>query len=112
MKGGVLRIWAPFGASRQNRAIRCNLFYRSAVKKDFRFYPWRMGEQQSCLQDCDQPWRMGGRPFCFTNTGLRPRPACTALKKIATSRTMAEWAKFRLLMRAFSCTKADIYSEP
>jgi hypothetical protein len=33
----------------------------------------------------DQPGCMGGRPFCATNTGLRPRPACTALKKIATS---------------------------
>jgi hypothetical protein len=28
---------------------------------------------------------MGGGPFRATNAGLRPRPACTALKKIATS---------------------------
>jgi hypothetical protein len=31
------------------------------------------------------PGCMGGRPFCATNAGLRPRPACTALKEIATS---------------------------
>ncbi|MDR1317066.1 MAG: hypothetical protein LBK13_09360, partial [Spirochaetales bacterium] len=29
------------GASRRGRAIRSNLFYRFAVKKDFRSYPWR-----------------------------------------------------------------------
>ncbi|MDR1626847.1 MAG: hypothetical protein LBT33_09935, partial [Spirochaetia bacterium] len=47
-----------------------SFFAARRQKKDFRFYPSRMG----------------GRPFCFTNTGLRPRPACTALKQIATSR--------------------------
>jgi hypothetical protein len=32
----------------RDRAIRSNLFYRFAVKKDFRCYPGRMGEQQFC----------------------------------------------------------------
>jgi hypothetical protein len=55
----------------KKRAFRCNLFYRSALKKDFRFNPSRMGgqpgcmgEQQSCLQDCDQPGCMGEQRFC------------------------------------------------
>jgi hypothetical protein len=32
---------AHFFASQKNRAIRSNLFYRFAVKKDFRSYPLR-----------------------------------------------------------------------
>jgi hypothetical protein len=39
----------------KNRAIRSNLFYRFAVKKDFRFYPLRgsecMGGQRMCVCD-------------------------------------------------------------
>jgi hypothetical protein len=36
---------APFFAPQKNRAIRSNLFYRFAVKKDFHSYPWRMAAQ-------------------------------------------------------------------
>jgi hypothetical protein len=40
-----------------------------------------MGEQQSCLQDCDQPPQFPGQFLPGQKL-----PACTALKKIATSR--------------------------
>jgi hypothetical protein len=38
---GIFSEWAHFFASQKNQAIRSNLFYRAAVKKDFHFYPLR-----------------------------------------------------------------------
>jgi hypothetical protein len=45
-----------------NRAIRSNLFYRFAVKKDFRYYPWRAPSDSPricCRKFAGQPGRMG-----------------------------------------------------
>jgi hypothetical protein len=38
---------AFFALRAKNRAFRSNLFYRSAVKKDFRYKPWRAHQRQT-----------------------------------------------------------------
>jgi hypothetical protein len=62
-EGGIKHARKDLGAfsgpGPENRAIRCNLFYRGAVKKDFRFYPLRMGEQR--------------RPFSVVRVNMKKR---------------------------------------